>query len=121
MNIILGFGSTEKGFEENEYNFVQNFLKKKATGNYYSNEVVEELKQELKKRADDYKKLDEEYKTSPTFPDRYGYYYFNVINDASDLCVICTFMHINRRHALSPDGWGMMVSKPVWYFKHGDY
>lgn len=59
--------------------------------------------------------LGDEYKHAEKYPDRYTYYFASVVSDASHLVFIITFHHINRRHALSPDGWGMMRTERVFY------
>ena len=59
--------------------------------------------------------LGDEYKHAEDYPDRYTYYFASAASDASHLVFIITFHHINRRHALSPDGWGMMRTERIFY------
>ena len=129
MNIILGFGKTETDFEEQEFNFVEQFIKEKAesfVGDKYnfnfSDELVDELNQKLKERKEHYDKLSDEYKKATEYPDRYSTYYFTVLTDTfSALCIVFKFRHINRRHALSPDGWALLGTKKVYYADIWDF
>lgn len=82
MNVILGFGCTE----EEQRNVIKEAIK--ANG-------LEVTKKEFKVRAEIYDKQSKE-----DAPERYTYFY------AYDNKII--FFHINRRHALSPDGWGLL-------------
>ena len=129
MNIILGFGKTETDFEQQEFDFVEKFVQEKANnfeGDKYdfcfSEELIAELNAKLKEREEHYKKLDKEYKTATDYPDRYSYYYFTVLTDTfANLCVVFKFSHINRRHAMSPDGWALFGTKKVYYADIWDF
>jgi hypothetical protein len=33
---------------------------------------------------------------------------------------VVKFMHVNRRHALSPDGWALMQSERIFKVRHMD-
>lgn len=122
MNIIFGFGRTEQDFEEQEFNFVNEFVIKKAKefqgdkyNFYFDDKLIEDLRKVLSKRSKKYKKLDEQYKNAKTYPDRYSYYYPTVVYDMHNICVVFNFNHINRHHAFSPDGWALMSDKKVCY------
>jgi hypothetical protein len=124
MNIVLGFGSTETEFEEQERKFVEDYLeankhKEEDTTDWYTfkDECVEGLKKALKERSDEYRRQSDEYKTATDYPERYSYYYFTILHNWSYVAVIFKFGHINRRHALSPDGWAAMWTEPVFVFK----
>jgi len=90
MTIVLGFGSTEEMVREE----VKKALAENGIG------VLEKWNS----KAEEYDKLPRE-KT----PERYTkiYYYDNTL----------TFMHINRRHPFSPDGWAMMEIKEPFEIK----
>jgi hypothetical protein len=123
MHIILGFGKTEEDFEEQERRFVEGFLIERMAGNkdaIFSDEIVEDLRKALKERADEYRRLDREYHDATEYPDRYSTYYFTVLSDVCDLVVIFKFSHINRRHAMSPDGWALFGTKRVFHFYYDD-
>ncbi|MCK9369524.1 hypothetical protein M0R04_06425 [Candidatus Dojkabacteria bacterium] len=130
MNIVLGFGLTETDFEKQEFGFVEQFVKEKIE-NYreedgidfcFTDDFAKELSEKLKERKDQYDKLLDEYKTATKFPDRYSTYYFDVLHNSSNLCVVFKFSHINRRHAMSPDGWAALLeTKQVCYIDLYDY
>lgn len=121
MNIILGFGSNEKDFEEKERKFVEEFIEENKTKEdgwaTFSDEMVIELERSLKERRNEYHKLRDLYKDSKEYPDRYSSYYETVLHDLHNIVVIFDFSHINRRHAMSSDGWAMMSGTQVYLFK----
>ena len=51
-----------------------------------------------------------------TSPDRYSTFWASIIptfgwtDDEQSFVAIFHFLHINRRHAMSPDGWGCMTA-----------
>ncbi len=127
MNIVLGFGSTETAFEEQERQFIADFLEENKHKHedltdwfIFPDELVERLEIMLKARTDEYKRLDKEYRTAESFPDRYSYYYYTILHDLHDIVVLPKFCHTNRRHALSPDGWAAMWTEPTFHFKSND-
>lgn len=121
MNIAIGFGSTETAFEEQERQFVQDFVnehKDEIDGwCTFSDEMVAELKKVLKERRDEYHKIRDEYRTAETYPDRYSSYYETVLSDLHNIVVIFDFSHINRRHVMSTDGWGLLCTTETYLFK----
>ena len=124
--MILGFGSTEKDFEKQEFDFVDEFIKEvvKVTGFsdfYFSENFYKDLCKELKVRKEYYDKLDKEYHDATVYPNRYSTYSFDILYDISDLCVIFKFHHINRRHAFSPDGWALLQTKNIFHADLYDY
>jgi hypothetical protein len=129
MNVILGFGKTEEDFENQEFEFVENFIRERAdnfVGDKYDfnfdDELIKELTDKLKERKEHYDKLRDKYKEATEYPDRYTTYYFSVLTDKfANLCVVFHFSHINRRHALSPDGWAMIGVKKVYYADAWDF
>lgn len=127
MNIILGFGSTEERFEQEEFDFCEKFITEKSNNftdnsNFiFTDEIVDELKIALGERKRELDVLREKYRESPEYPDRYSTYYFNIVNDIHDLCVVFKFSHINRRHAMSPDGWALLGTKKVCHLNAWDF
>ena len=120
MSFILGFGKAEEDFERQEFDFVRDFVTKKVENfkglEYeftFNAELVSELKASLSEREREYRRLDKEYKVSETYPDRYSRYWFNIVYDACDLCVVFHFFHTNRKHWLSPDGWAALTADKV--------
>ena len=124
--MILGFGSTEKDFERQEFDFVDEFIKEgvKVTGFsdfFFSENFYKDLCKELKARKEYYDNLRNKYKEATEYPNRYSTYRFVIVYDISDLCVIFKFSHINRRHALSPDGWALLQTKDIFHADLYDY
>lgn len=126
MNLILGFGKNEEDFEEGERKFVDEFLREKMKGltemdKIFSDDIVAELKETLKLRAEEYKRLDKSYKDAIDYPERYSTYSFNILNDVCEMAIIFRFIHTNRRHPMSPDGWACIREKKVFAFYYDDY
>lgn len=128
MNIILGFGVTEKDFEEQEFNFIENFIVEYAKAHkdfkdkgFHDEQFLLELNKAISLREKHYKKLNDEYKTAKEYPSRYSYYYPYIVHDWSNLCVVFKFHHVNRHHAFSPDGWALMCSNRVYYADLWDF
>jgi hypothetical protein len=120
VNIVLGFGSTEQEFVKGEEDAIRAFISKRfaAIGlSYFTDAVVADLRRWLSARADELHKLSATYKSGAEFPDRYSYYWPTVLDDASHIVVILKVHHINRRHALSPDGWALMREQPMFLFE----
>jgi hypothetical protein len=129
MSLILGFGKTEEDFEQQELDFVEQFLHDKVNSFSgrkrdfsFSDVLVAELKSKLKEREEYYDKLSKEYETTTDYPDRYTTYYSNILTDEfSDLCVVFKFFHIYRRHPMSSDGWALLKSKRVYHADIWDF
>lgn len=127
MNIILGFGKTETDFEQQEFDFVEQFLVEKSKvftdkyDFYFTEELVKDLENKLKEREKHYRDLDVTYKTATDYPNRYSTYYFEILYSVASLVVVFKFSHINRRHALSKDGWAMCGTKKLYYANAWDF
>jgi len=123
--VIIGFGKKEEDFEEQELDFVEQFLRDKFNACKYkfnfSDELVIELKSKLTERQEHYDKLSKQYETATDFPERYTTYSFDILTDRADLCVIFKFSHINRRHPMSPDGWALMETKRIYHADIRDF
>lgn len=96
-------------------------IQKNKNDYWFDKNSMNLLKVELKKRKKNYDKLCEKYETSKKYPDRYSTYYFNIIYDIVDLCVIFKFTHINRSHPFSSDGWSSLSLIKVCHLNRWDY
>lgn len=106
--MILGFGSQEQEREKVEGEFVDAFVRDhKGDDGYITDRLVEELKFALNEHALEAQTLANQYKTGD-HPPRYSTFWFSILHDASNVVVIFRFMHINRQHAMSPDGWAAL-------------
>jgi len=116
MNV--GFGSTEADFEAAEESaFREKFRDACASNNagYVTDELVMEMRQWVALRASLLRKAADDYKSAEEYPDRYSSYRVTVLNDANHIVAIMRFTHINRRHAMSPDGWGAMWTNRCFF------
>lgn len=109
----LGFGSVEESFERQEAEAVREFVSENydAKRGYFHSELQEKLEAWLKERSAGYDAKADSYRTASEYPDRYSTYYASVLGNASHIVVIFRFLHVNRRHALSPDGWASLSSE----------
>lgn len=115
--MIIGFGSTEADVRRTFEEEFRAFVAKRYTEcrcEYFTNELVEEARQWLSDAARELEAEAARYKTAENFPERYSTIYPRLLEDASTMAVIVKFHHINRRHALSPDGWALMVVEHVF-------
>ena len=88
MSIVLGFGSTEEKVRAQVKDALISAL-------LHKQEIWDVLKQ-WNDKADEYDEMPRE-----TAPERYTriFYYDNKLH----------FHHVNRRHAMSPDGWALLA------------
>lgn len=117
MNIVIGFGSTEQAFEEGERKAFEGYVAQRFNElgcDYITEELARDVEVWLDARAAEFKARGDEYKTAADYPERYTYYWVSLIRSASTLVAKFSFHHINRRHALSPDGWALMVNKRLF-------
>jgi len=127
--MILGFGSNENDFEQQECDFVHAFIARKAAeagdgmddSFWFNEEIKTELESALNERCAEYNQLRDTYKTAEKYPSRYSTYSFSILHDIADMCVVMKFSHINRRHAMSPDGWAMLQTKRVHHENRWDH
>ena len=123
MAFAIGFGSTEQQFEQDEEDAIRAFIVERANEKrteYFTGAFIAEVNEWVKARSTDLKAQDACYRSAVDFPDRYGSYYATVLGDPSHLVVILSFIHTNRRHALSPDGWACMTNKRIFYVDYFD-
>jgi hypothetical protein len=123
MNIALGFGSTEQAFVEHEREAIRAEIKRlfaeQGVG-YFTDDLATHLREWLSARSKETQAQADRYKAATEYPDRYSYYWPTVLDDANHVVVILSVHHINRRHALSPDGWALMREKPLFLFEAAD-
>ena len=117
MNIALGFGSTEQNFEISEEKAIRDYVAERfaaSDDSYFSDAFVNEIRAWLNDRANELHEAAARYRGAPEFPDRYSRYWPSVVADASHIVIILSVHHVNRRHALSPDGWALLQRKPIF-------
>jgi hypothetical protein len=108
---MIGFGQIEIEGEENLKSEIETLVAeqyKNAGIDYFTDEFLNSIKAILSQWAEDSRRQGDVYKDSPEFPDRYFYYWAYIVGDCNHLFFKINIHHINRRHALSGDGWGMM-------------
>lgn len=123
MNIAIGFGSTEQAFESAEEKAFEDFVTRSASEqrlDYFTKEFHGLVSGWLEDRARAFKSVSEAHDKAQSPPPRYSYYYPYLLDDANYMIAVVKFMHINRRHALSPDGWGLMQTERIFKVKHSD-
>jgi len=107
--MIIGFGSEET-------DTAKNIILECAIAGVAASKAKADVDAAMKKihvrlfaEAEKYKKMAKE-----DAPDRYSYFwhYHNKINE-SRFIVTFSFVHINRRHALSKDGWAALITEWV--------
>ena len=114
---MVGFAYYEECFENKEESFIRDFGKDALSERFMttSDNLISELNSAISKRSEEYHRLADSYKIASDYPDRYSSYYFRILYDSTNICVCFRFSHINRRHAMAPDGWAMMgTRKTVW-------
>lgn len=117
MNLILGFGSTEQAVVNAEEKAIRDYVEKRYSElepSYISDELAADVKAWVKARGDELRAKDRAYKTATDYPSRYSYYSASVLHDASNIAVVMNWMHTNRRHPLSPDGWACLTERHVF-------
>uniref|UniRef100_A0A6M3K9Q9 Uncharacterized protein n=1 Tax=viral metagenome TaxID=1070528 RepID=A0A6M3K9Q9_9ZZZZ len=70
--------------------------------------AIEEVEMVYRARADEYDKMDRE-----SCPERYTRFWSYVPTDPSYHIIFFTMHHVNRRHAMSPDGWALFITRWV--------
>lgn len=110
MGMIIGFGSTEKEFEDSVEKAIREYALGVFKGDeqFVSDATAKYVHQWVEHRAKQLRMEADEFKIASEYPDRYSYYFSYVLHDASRIVLVLKFTHINRRHAMSPDGWGAM-------------
>tara|TARA_Y100000310_G_scaffold291014_2_gene318630 strand:- start:5042 stop:5422 length:381 start_codon:yes stop_codon:yes gene_type:complete len=115
MNFILGFGSTETEFENKEIKAFLDHVRSRYSElepSFMSEKAfLDDIRGWLDKRADKYHAKAEEFRKAAEYPSRYSHFYPHITSSASAIVAIFKFSHINRRHAMSPDGWAMLQNE----------
>jgi len=120
MSFILGFGSTEKDFEKKlESKITEHVLAEfeKTDKLYFRDSFVDKINGWIEALSEESRKEAESCKKAIDYPDRYSSFYSNIIANASYIVFIIGFHHINRRHAMSPDGWALMTNEITFNVK----
>jgi hypothetical protein len=123
MNFVIGFGDTEKRFEERlEEKFRDHVAEQYSERDdcYFTDDFTKEIGKWANGLAMESQEAGEQYKTSETYPDRYSYFWCNTVADASHIVFIMSIHHINRRHGFSPDGWALLKTERVFCVKEWD-
>ncbi len=118
MNLMIGFGRTEEDFEQAEITAFKEFAEDRLHGEpYVTPEALKEITDWAENRGKEFREKSDAYREADKFPSRYSYFYPHVMSSASYVAVILKFSHINRRHAMSPDGWAMLSSERAAWVK----
>ena len=115
--MLIGFGSTETDREKAEEEAIREGVAElyaKHKEDYITEALVEDFREWLDARGKALRAEDASYRNAETYPDRYGYYHATVASDASHIFVYLRWLHTNRRHALSPDGWACIQTRQVF-------
>ena len=117
MNMIFGFGSTEVETAKRIIAECADAAAEKRGGEI--KEAFNAVASKYAEVAAANKKLD-----AATSPDRYSTFWASIIpvfdwtDDEQSFVAVFHFLHINRRHAMSPDGWGCMTA--TWVLLSND-
>lgn len=107
MPIVLGFGYIETKYEVNIESEIRQVVQRtfhQTTDGFFSDECVETIRCEARRLAEESRaQYDRKHKAADP-PDRYSSFSSSITSDASNIVAILRFFHVNRRHALSPDG-----------------
>ncbi len=124
MNMVFGFGSTEQAVMHDERVDTEAWVFERSQEaefpGYFLDELVAELTAYLEQRAANSRDVSDGYKDASDYPDRYSSHHVSVLHDASHIIVIRDFIHINRKHPMSADGWGMMCDADVQMIRTRD-
>jgi hypothetical protein len=120
--MIIGFGKVELEREkqiakEITAKFKEMYEKSKCT--YFTDELINEFKEWIKEYSGKYHRQAEEYKkkSASEVPQRYSYFWQRITGDTSNLYIRLNLLHINRQHALSPDGWALIERNLIIHIK----
>lgn len=117
MNIILGFGSTEKEQRKITFDKAREILKrlcKKYPNSEYSSAFNNDVFNEFKKEFEEYTKaVKKEYdKADKSDNKSERYYHINygqrIALNYDTIFIAINFWHINSKHPLSPDGMALL-------------
>ena len=101
--MILGFGAVEERAARNIINECHDAIKNLSD----CEKIIDRIKKKYDAIEKKYAKLDK-----AKVPERYSYFWHVVHRIYEDKYIIeFHFHHINRRHALSPDGWALLCTE----------
>ena len=122
--MILGFGSHETELEEAvEAEFrqaVEAIFLELEEEHFVSDELVGLIYKWGQARSKRSKEEYDEHDKADPRPGRYSSFSMSVAHDASHIVGIVGFMHVNTRHALSPDGVACMMTKRLILVEYQD-
>ena len=129
MNIVLGFGSTETEQREKTFKDIGEILKeiilknKNDDDEYFSSDMFEKFKKEVKKYTDKIQKKYDEADKSDERPERYYHISFGqrIAYDYDCIFVAIKFWHINSKNPMSPDGMSLSEIKEIKEFYFEDF
>ena len=116
--MIVGFGSNEADFEAAEERaFREKFRDEfaKWPADYITPDFTSIMRDWVAKRASALRNEAAGYKEADEYPDRYSSYFVNVLDSPSYIVAIMKFTHSNRKHSMSPDGWGALWTERCFF------
>ena len=110
--MILGFGTIEVETAIRIINECHDAIEKSDT----PVGAIKDVKEKYREESDKYAEMDRS-----DVPQRYSYFWptYHRIYDGKYI-IEFTFHHINRHHALSSDGWGLLITKWILVFSEDD-
>lgn len=111
---MLGFGSTEVNLEAELESTITTYVReafKTKQQKGFTNEFIEQIQEYVETLSSLSIEESKHYESAENFLGRYSYFWPYVLGDVNYIVVILKFHHVNRKHALSPDGWAAMFSK----------
>ncbi len=128
MNIALGFGQTETDYEDNLGREFEQFVKsefdevcKAHSFAMVYDHNAKRIREWLTSKAGESRSMADQFDESDKPPARYSSFHATLTDSASDVVAIVDFTHINRKHALSPDGWGLLQTKRLFHVSSTDH
>lgn len=113
---MIGFGSTEAAFEAAEEAAIIEYAHaayKRLECSYVTDDLAKDIERWIGVRAEASRTKDADYKEAKEYPARYSCYWTSVASNGHELFVKLRFIHTNRRHGLSPDGWAATRTKRI--------
>ena len=120
---MIGFGSAEKTFEEDEGKAFRDYVWERYKADrpeYLDGAFSEDVYAWLRARAEGYLKEAEAFTDAENPPDRYAHTYPWVLSDGIYIVAVITFLHVNRRHPMSPDGWAATRNERSFFVRKSD-
>lgn len=121
--MMIGFGATEERFEKEQETAARDFIIEAfSEGNYdyIEDDFIDVIRRWLNERSNEADKAYNYNRKLDNPPERYSSFWASVANSANDVVVIFHFFHVNRRHALSPDGMACMRTTRLLHLEYLD-